>query len=131
MTASEGHHVHTPERRGLQEHPIRRHSPQKPHDPHRSEWRRCKSNVLDAIRLLQGIGNGLSVAEILDGRGSDAAYRRSDGIRGGAAEVLWRGPGPGEAAETAGVMAHIDTPAGEVGYGVRIDPAPAKKRDIL
>lgn len=90
-----------------------------------------KSNVLDAIRLLQGIGNGLSVAEILDGRGPDAAYRRSDGIRGGAAEVLWRGPGPGEAAETAGVMAHIDTPAGEVGYGVRIDPAPAKKRDIL
>ena len=50
-----------------------------------------KSNILDAIRFLQGVGNGFTVREILDGKPEGAAQRKWDGIRGGAAEALWRG----------------------------------------
>lgn len=49
-----------------------------------------KTNLLDVIRFLQGVGNGLTVREILDGRMGDATLRRWDGIRGGSQEVLYR-----------------------------------------
>jgi hypothetical protein len=51
-----------------------------------------KTNLLDVIRFLQGVGNGLTVQEILDGRRGDATLRQWDGIRGGSQEVLYRPP---------------------------------------
>lgn len=60
-----------------------------------------KSNIFDAIRFLQGVGHGLTVREILDGKPEGAAQRKWSGLRGGAAEALWRGPGPsGHGSET-------------------------------
>ncbi len=50
-----------------------------------------KSNFFDALRVLQGIGGGLAVGEILDGKpagGTDAAW---EGIRGGSAMAGFHG----------------------------------------
>jgi predicted ATPase len=53
-----------------------------------------KSNIFDAIRFLQGVGNGFTVREILDGKAESATQRKWEGLRGGAAEALWRGATP-------------------------------------
>lgn len=42
-----------------------------------------KSNFLDALRFLQGVGNGLSIDEVLNGRPSSTTSLKWDGIRGG------------------------------------------------
>jgi AAA15 family ATPase/GTPase len=42
-----------------------------------------KSNFFDALRVLQGIGNGFTISEILDGKPKSATSERWDGIRGG------------------------------------------------
>ena len=42
-----------------------------------------KSNLLDALRVLQGIGNGFTISEILDGKPDGATNSRWEGIRGG------------------------------------------------
>jgi predicted ATPase len=47
-----------------------------------------KSNVFDALRVLQGIGYGFTVSEILDGKPKSAASEVWDGIRGGSANAL-------------------------------------------
>lgn len=46
-----------------------------------------KSNLLDALRLLQGIGNGFTISEILDGRPRSATTEVWEGIRGGSARA--------------------------------------------
>ena len=42
-----------------------------------------KSNFLDALRVLQGIGNGFTIGEILDGKPRSATSEVWEGIRGG------------------------------------------------
>ena len=42
-----------------------------------------KSNFLDALRFLQGVGNGFSIDEILNGKPPTATSSKWDGIRGG------------------------------------------------
>ena len=42
-----------------------------------------KSNFLDLLRVLQGIGNGFTIGEILDGKPRSATSEVWDGIRGG------------------------------------------------
>ncbi len=42
-----------------------------------------KSNFLDALRFLQGVGNGLTITEILDGKPPTATNFKWGGIRGG------------------------------------------------
>src|SRR5688572_7309881 len=49
-----------------------------------------KSNFLDALRVLQGIGYGFTVTEIFDGKPKSASSVVWDGIRGGSAEALHR-----------------------------------------
>ena len=49
-----------------------------------------KSNVFDAIRFLQGIGMGLSIAEILTGKW-EGGREIQPGLRGGAEEACWTG----------------------------------------
>ena len=53
-----------------------------------------KSNFLDALRVLQGIGNGFTINEILDGKPKSASNEAWDGIRGGSS--LTRSAGIGE-----------------------------------
>ncbi len=49
-----------------------------------------KSNFLDALRFLQGVGRGLSIREILDGKPQLSESSRWDGIRGGSEFVTFR-----------------------------------------
>ena len=51
-----------------------------------------KSNFFDALRVLQGIGNGFTVSEILDGKPRSATSEVWEGIRGGSAKVCFEGP---------------------------------------
>ena len=50
-----------------------------------------KSNFLDALRVLQGIGNGFTVGEIFDGKPKSATSAVWDGIRGGSASACFAG----------------------------------------
>ena len=52
-----------------------------------------KSNFLDALRVLQGIGNGFTISEILDGKPRSATSEIWDGIRGGSNEACFAGIG--------------------------------------
>lgn len=53
-----------------------------------------KSNFLDALRVLQGLGNGFTVSEVFDGKPRSATSIAWDGIRGGSAEAVLRLPAP-------------------------------------
>ena len=46
-----------------------------------------KSNFLDALRVLQGIGNGFTISEILDGKPRSATSEVWEGIRGGSSNA--------------------------------------------
>ena len=48
-----------------------------------------KSNLLDALRVLQGIGNGFTISEILDGKPRSATSEVWEGIRGGGRHTLF------------------------------------------
>ena len=51
-----------------------------------------KSNFLDALRFLQGVGNGFSIQGILNGVPQTSTSVRWDGIRGGTKFVAFRKP---------------------------------------
>ena len=48
-----------------------------------------KSNFLDALRVLQGIGAGFTIGEILDGKPKSATSEVWDGIRGGSSKACY------------------------------------------
>ena len=50
-----------------------------------------KSNFLDALRVLQGIGNGFTINEILNGKPRGATSEVWDGIRGGSSHACFAG----------------------------------------
>lgn len=50
-----------------------------------------KSNFFDALRVLQGIGYGLTISEILDGKPKSATNDIWEPIRGGSAKALFDG----------------------------------------
>ena len=52
-----------------------------------------KSNFLDLLRVLQGIGNGFTFSEILDGKPRSATSAVWDGIRGGSGRASFVGAG--------------------------------------
>ena len=54
-----------------------------------------KSNFFDALRVLQGIGNGFTISEILDGKPKSATSEVWDGIRGGSAKACFLDDPPG------------------------------------
>ena len=51
-----------------------------------------KSNFLDTLRFLKGVGNGFSLNEILDGKSPSATSLKWDGIRGGSRFAAFRKP---------------------------------------
>ncbi len=51
-----------------------------------------KSNFLDALRFLQGIGHGLTISEILNGKPRSATGEVWEGIRGGSERITHSGP---------------------------------------
>ena len=52
-----------------------------------------KSNLLDLLHVLQGIGNGFTISEILDGKPRSATSAVWEGIRGGSARACFADPG--------------------------------------
>ncbi len=54
-----------------------------------------KSNFFDALRVLQGIGNGFTISEILDGKPKSATSEVWDGIRGGSPKACFANGGDG------------------------------------
>lgn len=52
-----------------------------------------KSNFLDLLHVLQGIGNGFTISEILDGKPPSATSAVWDGIRGGSRLACFAGAG--------------------------------------
>ena len=74
-----------------------------------------KSNFLDALRVLQGVGNGFTVSEILDGKPRSATNEAWEGIRGGSAQVCFE---PSKNAPTFSVGA---TGGGSAGNGAAWD----------
>ena len=52
-----------------------------------------KSNFLDALRVLQGIGNGFTISEVLDGKPKSTTSAVWDGVRGGSAKACSAGTG--------------------------------------
>ena len=52
-----------------------------------------KSNFLDALRFLQGIGNGFPINDTLDGKPKGATSDVWEGIRGGSAHACFAGAG--------------------------------------
>ena len=50
-----------------------------------------KSNFLDVLSVLQGIGNGFTISEILDGKPSSATRDVWEGIRGGSSQAHFVG----------------------------------------
>ena len=61
-----------------------------------------KSNFLDALRVLQGIGNGFTINEILDGKPKSATSQVWDGIRGGSSKACF-----GEIDDTDGITINV------------------------
>lgn len=50
-----------------------------------------KSNFLDALRVLQGIGHGFTIGEVLNGRPESATRETWKGIRGGSDQACFSG----------------------------------------
>jgi len=83
-----------------------------------------KSNLCDVLRFLQGVGNGFSLPEILDGKPQSATTVRWDGIRGGSAFVIFRDLPADRVAVSASVEASLssDTRLGfDFGYFIEIE----------
>ena len=82
-----------------------------------------KSNFFEALRVLQGIGRGLAVGEIMDGQADTAAGERWQGVRGGSAKACFEGP---ERSETLSIAAAGKLSAGEATrrweYSVSLSP---------
>lgn len=50
-----------------------------------------KSNLFDALRFLQGVGNGFSLGEIIDGKPKSSTAAVWDAIRGGSSQLAFAG----------------------------------------
>jgi energy-coupling factor transporter ATP-binding protein EcfA2 len=88
-----------------------------------------KSNFLDALRVLQGIGYGFSIGEIFDGKPKGAANDVWPGIRGGSARAPYHGR---SAASAGGVQFALklnlqDSPA--LHYSIWFLPTPGEVQE--
>ena len=62
-----------------------------------------KSNFLDALRVLQGIGSGFTIGEILDGKPRSATSEVWEGIRGGSSLTCFAGNDGNATLEVSGI----------------------------
>jgi predicted ATPase len=83
-----------------------------------------KSNFFDALRVLQGIGNGFTISEILDGKPRSATSEVWDPVRGGSVGARWARAG---ADEPVRLEAHGRVPGGQAWeYSIAFDPVEGK-----
>lgn len=85
-----------------------------------------KSNLLDALRVLQGVGYGFTVSEIFDGKPRSASSIAWDGIRGGGEGAVLklatpkRGPNPFK--NVIGLTVQIQQDSDAYYYEVGLNP---------
>ena len=85
-----------------------------------------KSNLLDALRVLQGVGYGFTVSEIFDGKPKSASSLAWDGIRGGSAGAALKlaapkkGPNPHK--NTIRLAVRIQNADGLYEYEIVLNP---------
>ena len=65
-----------------------------------------KSNFLDLLRVLQGIGNGFTISEILDGKPRSATSAVWDGIRGGSRLACFASAGEDGRSDEVSIEVH-------------------------
>lgn len=96
-----------------------------------------KSNLLDGIRVLQGLATGFSVRDVLDGRHEEATRLRWQSIRGGSRFVLHKHGAPQKfsaespevSPDTASFKVHVGGPGIRFSWEVSIDPLAGRIRD--
>lgn len=84
-----------------------------------------KSNFFDALRVLQGIGNGFTISEILDGKPRSATTEVWEGVRGGSAGALHAGAPAGAEIELK-VRGQFDSGVRRWQYDIAFDPIDGK-----
>lgn len=95
-----------------------------------------KSNFLDLLHVLQGIGNGFTISEILDGKPRSATSAVWEGIRGGSDRVCFFGPGEDGRSEEVSIEVHGRFAGGPLRSWLgqeerRSDGEPALKWELL
>jgi energy-coupling factor transporter ATP-binding protein EcfA2 len=71
-----------------------------------------KSNFLDALRVLQGIGYGFTIAEIFNGKPKSASSEVWEGIRGGTARAKFAGPAETQSSDPLAFRVCLKAPRG-------------------
>jgi len=81
-----------------------------------------KSNFLDALRVLQGIGYGFTIQEIFNGKPKSAASEVWEGIRGGTARAKFVGPSEAQSDDPLAFRVWLKAPQGSstFSYSIRI-----------
>ncbi len=83
-----------------------------------------KSNFFDALRVLQGIGNGFTISEILDGKQPTDSTASWGGVRGGSAKARFAGAAPEDDVRITAQGVLVDGRAWV--YAISFDPAEGK-----
>jgi DNA repair ATPase RecN len=83
-----------------------------------------KSNFLDSLRFLQGLANGLSLKEVLNGKPQTSTSVKWDGIRGGSELVAFRAR-DGVASPTLSFEVKQLTSSGDSGCTYTLEAAPS------
>ncbi len=76
-----------------------------------------KSNVFDALRVLQGVGYGFSIGEVLDGKPKSATSEVWEAVRGGSAKATFSG----SSSEPISFEVKLEGPDGIAEYGLSFD----------
>ncbi len=85
-----------------------------------------KSNFFDALRLLQGIGNGFTIGEILDGKPKSATSEIWEGIRGGSSKACFSGGKEGSQISLEVTGSLPSDPSDSWRYTIAFSPAEAR-----
>ena len=81
-----------------------------------------KSNLLDALRVLQGVGYGFTVSEIFDGKPKSASSIAWDGIRGGSEGTVLKVKGTESRRRKARFSAQMQIESDAYDYTIELDP---------
>lgn len=85
-----------------------------------------KSNFFDALRVLQGIGYGFTISEILDGKPKGSGSAEWDAIRGGSAKALFEEHENRQVRFTLTATLDREQPGHTFEYGIGFSPDTGK-----
>ena len=82
-----------------------------------------KSNFLDVLRVLQGVGIGLTIDEILDGKPKSILSEAWDGIRGGSRFACFAGESNTDQVQIEAYRNREGSPPQRLEYGITFSPS--------